>query len=135
LLKLTLKLVKIDRVLRNLARPEEKDRDLLVVTFAEERVTIYIDLANASAKMRGERGDVLFGFLAKMAAGTRVECQVARASDGQATILGAQITASVFAKEALRDKMIYLRAQVLFPSGTAARVSRKGGEFVRVPTQ
>jgi hypothetical protein len=70
------------------ALADEDDGDIQAVSLLQHQIVIDVYLAQNGTELAEQRGDGGFRFLAKMASGTRVERDVARAGSGKAGVFG-----------------------------------------------
>ena len=86
LLKLPPELRQIHAMLRRFAPPDENDRHVPRVEFLQRCILIYVHFVESRFKFPEQRPDRGLGFLAKMAAGARVQRDVARPTIREARI-------------------------------------------------
>ena len=84
--KLPPELLEIHAVLRRFPLAKEDHRNIPAIALLEDRIGIYIDLPEYSAKFSQERRDGRLGFVTKMASGTRIEGDVAGTGSGKACV-------------------------------------------------
>jgi hypothetical protein len=106
LLELATELLRIETVLGHFARSEEDDGDIVGVARGKLGVEINVDLMEARAKLAKERRQGLLGFVTEVAAGTRVEGDIARARQRQTASLAAPEFAATLAatEQAVADQ-------------------------------
>ena len=78
-------------MLRRFPLADEDHRNVPTVALLKDRIGIYIHFSEFRAEFPQERRDGRFGFVAKMAARTRVESNVARAGRGKAVVFGMSV--------------------------------------------
>ncbi len=75
-------------MLRRFPLADEDHRNVPAVALLKDRIGIYIHFSEFRAEFPQERRDGRFGFVAKMAARTRVESNLARTGSGKAGVFG-----------------------------------------------
>jgi hypothetical protein len=109
-LQLTAELCDVNFVFGDFARAEKNYRDIVIVAGAEFAIFIDVDFREASAARFQQRGNLLFGFFAQVAAGTRVNRHVMRSGQLQAAIFCSQECAGAFgaAQPAACDELLQM---------------------------
>jgi hypothetical protein len=86
ILKLPPELLEIHAVLCRFPLANKDHRNIPTVALLEDRIGIYIDLPEYSAKFSQERRDGGLGFVAEVASWTRIESDVAGTASGKACV-------------------------------------------------
>ena len=91
--KLAAELNKIDAMLGDFSRAKKDYGHVVIVLRAQLRIYVDVNFREFCAKFLEQRRQLCFGFFAKMASGTRIDRDVARARELQAPVLGPRVSA------------------------------------------
>ena len=83
----------VHAVLGGFSRAQKNHRDVEIVSRAQFGIFVDIDFGEARAELLQQGRDLVLCFFAEMAAGTRVEGDVARRGNLQAAVFGANVVA------------------------------------------
>jgi hypothetical protein len=86
--QLPTKLSKINAMFGSFVRPDEDHGDVPSITLFQNGVLVDVHFSQGSAKFAQQRRDGGLGFFAKVAAGTRIERDIARATGSEPDIFG-----------------------------------------------
>src|SRR4029077_2436918 len=83
----------VHAVFGGFSRAQENNRDVVVVAGAKFGVFVNVDFGKARAELFQQGSDLRLGLLAEVAAGARVEGDVARGGELQTAVFGARVGA------------------------------------------